>query len=321
VKALLQQLDQEEVAGVVIDLRDNGGGSLEEAITLSGLFVPPGGPVVQISYGKGRQQAIPARPTEYHSRLPVVVLVNRISASASEIFAAALQDYRRAVIVGERTFGKGTVQRIVALDKGQLKYTNATFYRIDGNTTQHQGVVPDIELPSYYDHDQIGESALSRAMPAGQIKSAQFTPVKNWLPPLERLLSRHQARAESDPELIFLKEDVQRIQNARQKREWVLDYETRLEEMEADKVLRLEMENRKRKLAGLEALESLDELDEKRIGKSAVLEEIPEEAEIVGSENEEGDELDVVLLEAARILLDMEVELASLHETRTADAK
>ncbi|NTU93160.1 MAG: carboxy terminal-processing peptidase [Chlorobiaceae bacterium] len=186
VSRILGELKRENVEGIIIDLRENGGGSLEEAVTVTGLFIHDG-PVVQVSNSVGGKNVLRDEDSREQYDGPLAVLVNRYSASASEIFAAAIQDYGRGVVVGERTFGKGTVQSIVTLqrpfsmfvkqpDLGQLKLTIAKFYRISGGSTQHIGVIPDIQLPSMIDSDLVGEDTYSSSLPWTTISKAFYTP-------------------------------------------------------------------------------------------------------------------------------------------------
>ncbi|MGL4564612.1 MAG: carboxy terminal-processing peptidase, partial [Halioglobus sp.] len=168
VKVLLQELQAEGVEGIVIDLRNNGGGSLQEANELTGLFIEYG-PTVQIRHSSRRVWRDGKRLKSTYYDGPMVVLINRLSASASEIFAGAIQDYQRGLIVGNRSFGKGTVQTLIPLTEGQLKITESKFYRISGDSTQHRGVVPDVEFPAIYDDEEIGESALDHALNWDQI--------------------------------------------------------------------------------------------------------------------------------------------------------
>ncbi len=186
VARILQELRREKVQGVIIDLRENGGGSLEEAVAVSGLFIHEG-PVVQVSNSTGGKSVLRDDDARQHYAGPLAVLVNRYSASASEIFAAAIQDYGRGVIIGERTFGKGTVQSIVKLERpfnmfmkqpdlGQLKLTVAKFYRVSGGSTQHIGVIPDIALPSMIDPEVVGEDTYSSSLPWSTISKAPYTP-------------------------------------------------------------------------------------------------------------------------------------------------
>ena len=186
VARILGELNAEHVDGVVIDLRDNGGGSLEEAVNVTGLFITTG-PVVQISNATGGKMVLRDEDHRILYNGPLAVLVNRYSASASEIFAAAIQDYSRGVIIGERTFGKGTVQSLIKLTRpfaffgkrpelGELKLTIAKFYRISGGSTQHKGVVPDITMPSMIDTSTIGEDTYTSSLPWSTISKAFYRP-------------------------------------------------------------------------------------------------------------------------------------------------
>ena len=184
VARILGELNAEHVDGVVIDLRDNGGGSLEEAVNVTGLFITTG-PVVQISNATGGKMVLRDEDHRILYNGPLAVLVNRYSASASEIFAAAIQDYSRGIIIGERTFGKGTVQSLIKLTRpfaffgkrpelGELKLTIAKFYRISGGSTQHKGVVPDITMPSMIDTSTIGEDTYTSSLPWSTISKAFY---------------------------------------------------------------------------------------------------------------------------------------------------
>jgi carboxyl-terminal processing protease len=192
VKRLLTELEKDKVDGVVIDLRNNGGGSLQEATELTGLFIDQG-PTVLVRNSDGRVDVLADENTGIYYEGPLAVLVNRLSASASEIFAGAMQDYHRALILGGQTFGKGTVQTIQPLNHGELKLTLAKFYRVSGQSTQHQGVIPDIQYPDMMDTKEIGESALPEALPWDSIKPA----IKPELDPIKPLLAELQARYEN----------------------------------------------------------------------------------------------------------------------------
>lgn len=209
VKKLLLELEAEGVDGIVLDLRNNGGGSLMEAISLTGLFIK-NGPVVQVKSSTSRTAEVLTDddPSVVYSG-PLVVLTNRFSASASEIFAGAIQDYHRGVIVGESTYGKGTVQSVVPLEKyiheegvGSLKVTLQKFYRATGSSTQHKGVVPDVKLPTALDPEQFGESSNPNALPWDEIKSAlyQRTPMVNDKV-LAALNKAYRERLKTDPYL------------------------------------------------------------------------------------------------------------------------
>ncbi len=184
VKRILSELNTEHVAGIIIDLRNNGGGSLEEAVNVTGLFIPSG-PVVQVDNSRGENTVLMDEDSRELYTGPLAVLVNRYSASASEIFAAAIQDYGRGVIIGDRTFGKGTVQNIIKLSRpvntkgkkpelGEITLTIAKFYRISGGSTQHKGVVPDIVIPSMIDTSTIGEDTYTSSLPWTTLSKADY---------------------------------------------------------------------------------------------------------------------------------------------------
>ncbi|MBY3326516.1 carboxy terminal-processing peptidase [Rhizobium laguerreae] len=225
VAKLLDELKEEKVDSVLIDLRNNGGGSLDEAIDLTGLFIG-NGPVVQ---QRGSDGKVEVRSSELAAPVwtgPVGVLINRGSASASEIFAAAIQDYGRGVIVGEPSFGKGTVQTVVDLDRivrnskpelGELKVTIAQFFRVNGGTTQLHGVTPDISLPGLFDPASFGETSYDNALPWAQIKPAKYTAVDTVTTLLPTLQSRHDARVESDPDYQRLIKDIADLKVQREK--------------------------------------------------------------------------------------------------------
>ncbi len=208
VERLLGELSAEKVDGVVVDLRNNGGGSLDEATDLTGLFIDKG-PVVQIRDASGRVEEKSDRRAGTAWSGPLAVLVNRASASASEIFAAAIQDYGRGVIIGEPTFGKGTVQNLLNMDDmarnekptyGDLKMTVQQFFRINGGSTQLRGVTPEISFPLTVASDEFGESSYDNALPWTSISKADYKPVADLKPLIPMLLARHQARAEKDAE-------------------------------------------------------------------------------------------------------------------------
>jgi carboxyl-terminal processing protease len=207
VTRILNELNAEHVDAVVIDLRDNGGGSLEEAVNVTGLFISTG-PVVQISNAAGGKMVLRDEDRQILYSGPLAVLVNRYSASASEIFAAAIQDYGRGIIIGERTFGKGTVQSIIKLERpfsffvkkpdlGQLKLTIAKFYRISGGSTQHKGVVPDIVMPSMIDTSAVGEDTYTSSLPWSNLSRAFYRPTSEVSPEDIALLRQKQQERNS----------------------------------------------------------------------------------------------------------------------------
>lgn len=217
VRRLIEQLQRERVEGIVIDLRQNGGGSLQEAVELTGLFIADG-PVVQVRDAKGKVQVEnDPDPKQFYSG-HLAVLTDRFSASASEIFAAAIQDYGRGVLVGEQTFGKGTVQTLIDLGRflpqvkdklGQLKLTIAKFYRINGESTQNRGVLPDVALPPAFATDEVGESAQEHALPWDEIPPTRYKVagrVRDGVTELKRL---HEARVPHDQPYQDLKHDLE----------------------------------------------------------------------------------------------------------------
>ena len=205
---LIEKLKLQNIDGLVIDLRDNGGGSLTEATDLTGLFIK-NGPVVQVRDAQGRISVEADDDESIAWDGPLAVVINRQSASASEIFAAAMQDYGRALVIGESSFGKGTVQNLVDLDNiaqndkakyGQLKMTVAQFFRIDGGSTQHKGVVPDVQYPQTWDPKEFGESALDNSLPWSSIKPAEFARSGDLHPLVPLLTAKHEARIAKDKE-------------------------------------------------------------------------------------------------------------------------
>lgn len=225
VKRFIDSLKIEKVDGIVIDLRDNGGGSLTEAIDLTGLFISKG-PVVQVKESTGETEVYADKDggsVVYDG--PMAVLVNRFSASASEIFAAAIQDYKRGIIIGGQTFGKGTVQTLIDLNQwlpkepekvGQVKMTIQKFYRINGSSTQHKGVTPDIELPSAFSAEEYGESSQPSALPWDQINSTRYDLSRGLDDKiLSGLRSRFDQRLKSDPELKQLAQDLTEFKKAK----------------------------------------------------------------------------------------------------------
>jgi len=218
VRKLLRKLQEEKISGLILDLRRNGGGSLEEAIKLTGLFIPKG-PVVQVKDFDGRVTVDSDTDEDVAYNGPLVVLVSRFSASASEILAAALQDYGRALLVGDiSTHGKGTVQTVQEINRflrttnnlGALKFTIRKFYRINGSSTQLKGVTPDIVLPSFNNFGEIGEAALPRALPWDTIQSAEYEPMNLISTHLAELRKRSEARQSTDKDLVWLRGEIER---------------------------------------------------------------------------------------------------------------
>ena len=240
VSRLLGELKKDKVDNVLIDLRNNGGGSLTEAVELTGLFIDKG-PVVQQRNAEGKVEIESDTNAGLAWDGPVGVLINRGSASASEIFAAALQDYGRGLIIGEASFGKGTVQTLINLDRfgggekaryGELKMTVAQFFRINGGTTQLRGVTPDIKLPAMSDSESFGESSYDNALPWTSIKPALFVPagdLKDIVPLLDR---KHEARVAKDKDFLYLQEDIALI--AKQRKENLISLNETVRRKERD---------------------------------------------------------------------------------------
>ncbi|MET0265141.1 MAG: carboxy terminal-processing peptidase [Duganella sp.] len=240
VERLLGELKKDKVDNVLIDLRNNGGGSLNEAVELTGLFIDKG-PVVMQRSGDNKVEVESDTKAGMAWDGPMGVLINRGSASASEIFAAAIQDYGRGVIIGEPSFGKGTVQTLFSLDRfsqdsklryGEVKFTIAQFFRINGGTTQLRGVTPDLKLPSMTDADSFGESSYENALPWTQIKPATYIPageLKEILPLLEK---KHTARIAKDKDFQYLAEDIALVNKQRKENSISLNETVRRKERE-----------------------------------------------------------------------------------------
>ncbi|MDP6968413.1 MAG: carboxy terminal-processing peptidase [Gammaproteobacteria bacterium] len=237
---LVAELRAAEVDGIIIDLRNNGGGSLIEANQLTGLFIEQG-PTVQVRYNNGHIEKQQDRNPLLVYAGPMAVLVNRVSASASEIFAGAMQDYQRALIVGSQTYGKGTVQTLTDLSQGQIKYTQAKFYRVSGASTQHKGVIPDIDLPMLIDHSLVGESNLDYALPWDQVSPLQHPRYINLPQIIPYLQEQQKQRNQEDANLFY----AQQVKAYREQQEDTisLHLETRRAEWEARKLWYLQAIN------------------------------------------------------------------------------
>ncbi len=261
VKKLLTELQKDKVDGVVIDLRNNGGGSLQEATELTSLFIDKG-PTVLVRNADGRVDVLEDENPGAFYKGPMALLVNRLSASASEIFAGAMQDYHRALIIGGQTFGKGTVQTIQPLNHGELKLTLAKFYRVSGQSTQHQGVLPDIDYPSIIDTKEIGESALPEAMPWDTIKPAIKPASDPFKPFLAQLKARHDARTLKDPEFIYIRDRLGLAQSLMNEKTVSLNEAARRAQHSEIEAKQLAMENLRRKAKGEEPLKEMKKEDE-----------------------------------------------------------
>jgi carboxyl-terminal processing protease len=314
VKILLGELQEEGVDGIVVDLRNNGGGSLQEANELTGLFIEYG-PTVQIRHSSRRVWRDGKRlKTDYYDG-PLVVLINRLSASASEIFAGAIQDYERGIIVGDRSFGKGTVQTMVPLTEGQLKITESKFYRISGESTQHRGVVPDLTFPSMFDPDQIGESSLDHALNWDQINPVRHRRYNDFSSLLPTLGNLFEERSVSNPDFIYLEEQVALAQQTRDIKELPLNESARIALRESQEEKALGIENRRRKAKGEEPLASLDE-DEPETEEAA-----DEDAETDSDADADEEDIDVLLTEAGNVLVDSLVLRQRAYAARTPETE
>ena len=270
VRKLLDNLQKEGIDGLIIDLRNNGGGSLQEAVSLTGLFIEKG-PTVQVKTADQDVRILDDVDPEIVYTGPLAVLVNRMSASASEIFAAAIQDYGRGLIMGDQTFGKGTVQSVRNLNHGQLKITEAMFYRISGASTQHQGVIPDISFPTIIDTKQIGEDALPQALPWDRIKSVNYTPFASYETFLDKLVKRHEARMSNDPEFQLLLDEIAFVQEGREQKRISLNESIRLKERDSLQQRQLTLANKRRALKGeppFKNFKELEKFEEERAAES-----------------------------------------------------
>ncbi len=241
VKKIINNFKKEQVEGIVFDIRSNGGGSLLEAISLSGLFIKSG-PIVQVKDQSGAIKISDDPDPSVFYDGPLVILMNKLSASASEIFAGAMKDYNRAILVGDRsTHGKGTVQTIFDLNKllpywrlrppaGSIKFTNAKFYRVNGESTQKKGVIPDITFPSFTDSMDIGEDSLEHALPWDTIPSADYSSYSNNLASIiEKLKSNYNLRKNENPEYKKLLSEIERYNEIKDKIEVTLNEAKRKE--------------------------------------------------------------------------------------------
>ncbi|PKG84158.1 carboxy terminal-processing peptidase [Colwellia sp. 75C3] len=288
VKKEIAKLKEQQVKGIIVDLRGNGGGSLSEATLLTGLFIDKG-PVVQIRDGANRIQVNSDRDGISFFDGPLTVMVDRYSASASEIFSAAIQDYGRGVIIGEHTFGKGTVQQHRGLGRvydlyekplGSIQYTIAKFYRINGGSTQHRGVLPDISFPTAVNPEDWGESKEENALPWDRIEQAKYTPLNELDKDIVYLSSLYQQRIKTNPEFNYLLEDISIYQAEKDDKTISLNLATRKSEREERKTKRLVRVNEQLALLGKAKVIDLDDI------------------------TDELDDLDPFLDEAARITFD-----------------
>ena len=260
VKNILEEFKKQSVDAVLVDLRNNSGGALTEANKLTGLFTSAGA-TLQIKESNGN--IIPwgdARVRQAWSK-PMAVLVNRYSASASEIFAGAIQDYQRGLVIGQRTFGKGTVQRLDSLSEGQLKITESKFYRVSGDSTQSRGIDPDIILPSTWDIETVGESSLPTHLPWDKIKPTRYITFTEDSIAINKTIVAFEERLSSDPNLIYLKDVRSRYDQNKNKMKLSLNMDKRRIEQDERKQWLLKVENNRRSSLGMEIFKDYESMD------------------------------------------------------------
>lgn len=284
VRKLLHELKQEKVDGVVVDLRSNGGGSLPEAIELTGLFIKQG-PVLQVRDSSGATEHYDDTDSDVAWNGPLAVLVNRSSASASEIFAAAIQDYGRGLIIGEPTFGKGTVQTVVDFNRyprakdmqlGELHMTTAQFFRINGGTTQNAAVTPDVLFPVSVDASEYGESTYDNALPYTEIKPASYQKLGNFKSINPQLEAMHKTRIGQDKEFSWWMQDVAYFKTERDKKTISLNEQERIAERDSLKAQRTAREA-ERKALGLASMGDDDSDDGLQAGERKIADQVAEE--------------------------------------------
>ncbi|HWK51853.1 MAG TPA: carboxy terminal-processing peptidase, partial [Steroidobacter sp.] len=268
VRKLIEELKTEHMDALIMDLRGNGGGHLTEATALSGLFIPSG-PIVQLRETGGRVEVLddPEPNTAWDG--PMIVLVDRYSASASEIFAAAIQDYGRGIVVGQQTYGKGSVQNLYPLDRyalgpdpgfGQLTVTIGKYYRVTGESTQHRGVQPDISMPTAISPEEVGESTRESALPWDRIRPAEFNKEGQLTQAIAALEQSHEQRIAADPDYRSLLADLDAFEKVRTQKKLSLNLKTRIAEREQLEQDRLARENERRKSRGQPPVAKLADL-------------------------------------------------------------
>jgi len=317
---LIQGLQQEKVDGIILDLRNNGGGSLQEAALLTEMFIDPG-TVVQIRHSNNRiSRALRANQQAYY-RGPLLVLTNRLSASASEIFAGAIQDYGRGLIVGTQTFGKGTVQSLSPVNEGRLKVTESRFYRVSGDSTQHRGILPDIAFPAMVDPDQVGESSYDNALPWDSIHAAphgRYYDIKSYVSALDKM---HQDRVNKDPDYQHLLDQIEVLEQRRDKKTLSLNEQTRKDEKLGLEQQTFKLENKRRVGKGMKAFKDLAEYKADSEKKNENEEEKAETAASIQQDSNRIDpDKDTLLTESGYILADFIRLQKSRHEQRVAAA-
>jgi len=299
----LREISQTDAEGLIIDLRNNSGGLLQEAIEVTGLFIEKG-PIVQVRDTHGRVSVLTDPDSEIHYSGPLAVLTNRLSASASEICAGAIQDYGRGIVIGDPTFGKGTVQTLVRLNRGQLKTTMAKFYRISGESTQHKGTkpdmrYPDIRYPHLHNSESIGESAYDNALPWDTIAKTKYRSFGDLSPVMDTLSERHERRLQDDPDYEYFIAMSDHLKEVQADTVVSLNEAERRRERDENKQRSDDLKNKRRERKGLDPITELDDPESDTA-------DAPEEDEDRGETSED----DAALIEAAHVLLDY-IELSA----------
>ncbi len=283
VRNLINDLKAEGIDGIVMDLRNNGGGALHEANDLVGLFIEEG-PTVQIRNSNNDVKVLEDEDPSVTYDGPLVVLVNRMSASASEIFAGAIQDYGRGLVVGSQTFGKGTVQAVRPLNHGQLKITQSKFYRVSGGSTQHKGIIPDIEIPSRVDKARIGEDALEHALPWDQIEAVSHRRYYDFSGVIDELRNRHDGRFTDHPEFRLLQKEIDFLKQQREQTTVSLNFDKREEHQGQLEEARLSIANARRQIRGDEPFDTLQQLDDWQDQQAAAIDKTDEDMDFIVEE-------------------------------------
>jgi len=284
VRALLRELDNNNSDGIILDLRGNGGGSLFEAYSLAKLFIGRGN-VVQVMESNGSIQPLGHTMGRQNYVGPVAILVDKLSASASEILAGVIQDYQRGLIIGAQTFGKGTVQRMENLSYGQIKFTEQKFYRVSGESTQHKGVIPDIELPLVYSNQEIGEMSYENALPYNDISPVYYETFEE-LSDLDSLKRYSDNRIKDSSMSLYLNETKKLFEKEKERNLLPVNLTRREKIREDNEIKRLSIENNLRKSLGLDIFESYEKFTD------SDLDEISDKKD------------EIILKEAAQILID-----------------
>ena len=291
IRSILKTFNEDEVDAVVLDLRNNGGGALVEANKIIGLFVSSG-PTVQVKQSRGFVQPYGDSRAVQIWEKPVLILVNRYSASASEIVAGAIQDYKRGIVVGQRTFGKGTVQSLENLSEGQIKITESKYYRVNGTSTQNKGVIPDIELPSTWDIDTVGESSYPTALKWDTIRPYRHKKFKLEPHLVEKVLNQHESRLTFEPNLNYLQKVRNRYDLNKNKKLLSLNIHKRTIQKELRRSWLLDIENERRSEIGLDVFNSFEEMENFKDDKDSL------------NQNSINLEDDYLLIESTKIIND-----------------